>query len=116
LASCDNICSMVFDEIDTGISGEMGYKVACKMANISSKHQVLAVSHLPQICAMADNNIKVVKISDSSQTKVEIQNLYNEELLNEISRLSGGLKDNTASLQHAKELKQRCNDFKKSIR
>jgi len=116
LASCDNISSMVFDEIDTGISGEMGYKVACKMANISSKHQVLAVSHLPQICAMADNNIKVVKISDSSQTKVEIQNLYNEELLNEISRLSGGLKDNTASLQHAKELKQRCNDFKKSIR
>ena len=116
LASIDNISSMVFDEIDTGISGEMGYKVACKMANISSKHQVLAVSHLPQICAMADNNIKVVKTSDETQTKIEVKSLHSEELLNEISRLSGGLKDNKASLQHAEELKNRCLEFKKSIR
>lgn len=115
LATTDNISSMVFDEIDTGISGEMGYKVACKMANISANHQVLAVSHLPQICAMADCNIKVYKTAENNNTVVSIQNLQNEDLLNEISRLSGGLKNNQISMQHALELKERCNLYKQSI-
>jgi len=105
----------VFDEIDTGISGEMGYKVACKMANIAVGHQVLAVSHLPQICAMADCNIKVCKITEDNNTIVTIQNLKESELLNEISRLSGGLKNNQISMQHALELKERCNLYKQSI-
>lgn len=115
LAKNDKISSMVFDEIDTGISGEMGYKVACKMANISKTHQVLAVSHLPQICAMADSNIKVLKQVNNGDTIVSIQNLAGEDLLNEISRLSGGLKDNSASLEHARELKLRCDNYKKLI-
>lgn len=112
LAANDEIASMVFDEIDTGISGDMGYKVACKMANISKNHQVLAVSHLPQICAMADNNIKVVKETKENETEVSICSLSGEDLLNEISRLSGGLRGNAASLEHAKELKSRCNAYK----
>lgn len=116
LASNDKISSMVFDEIDTGISGDMGYKVACKMANISKSHQVLAVSHLPQICAMADNNIKVLKIVEENNTIVSIVKLTGEDLLDEISRLSGGLKGNFASLEHAKELKTRCENYKKSNR
>lgn len=115
LADVDGTPSMVFDEIDTGISGEMGYMVACKMANISKKHQIMAISHLPQICAMADNNIQVYKYTQNNKTIVNIKQLNSSEILNEIARLSGGIKDNAASIEHAKELKTRCNNYKKSI-
>ena len=115
LAEHDDIFSMVFDEIDTGISGDMGYKVACKLANISKNHQVMSVSHLPQICAMADSNFKVEKYVEDEKTKVSISLLNEKGLLNEISRLSGGLQNSLASVEHSKELRARCIDFKKSI-
>lgn len=115
LAENDNINLMVFDEIDTGISGEMGYKVACKLANISRKHQVISVSHLPQICAMADENIVIAKSSTENETVVTATNLTPSMVLSEIARLAGGSKESNASLEHAKELKQKCNEYKKSI-
>lgn len=115
LAEHDEIFSMVFDEIDTGISGDMGYKVACKLANISKNHQVMSVSHLPQICAMADFNFKVEKYVEDEKTKVSISLLNEKAVLNEISRLSGGLQDSLVSVEHSKELRARCIDFKKNI-
>lgn len=115
LAENDNISSMVFDEIDTGISGDMGYKVACKLANIANKHQVMSVSHLPQICAMADNNIKITKKVVDSNTIVEAMLLDEESCLNEISRLSGGLENSDASINHAKELRNRCLVYKNNL-
>lgn len=115
LAQNDNISSMVFDEIDTGISGDMGYKVACKLANIAKSHQVMSVSHLPQICAMADQNIKITKVVENDNTFVTAKTLTPDESLKEISRLSGGTVDSAASIEHAKELKNRCNQYKKEI-
>jgi len=115
LAEIDNIGIMVFDEIDTGISGDMGYKVACKMANISNKHQVMAVSHLPQICAMADCNIKVVKSVVDGQTVINTDKLNKDETLKEIARLSGGIENSAVSFEHARELKNRCEEYKKSL-
>ena len=115
LADIDSISSMVFDEIDTGISGEMGYMVACKMANISRKHQIMTVSHLPQICAMADENIQVYKFVQDNKTFVNAKILSKNEVLNEIARLSGGVINNVVSLEHAKELKSRCNNYKELI-
>lgn len=115
LADVDGTPSMVFDEIDTGISGEMGYMVACKMANISRKHQIMAISHLPQICAMADENVQVYKFVENEKTHVSVSILAKEDVLNEIARLSGGVKNNAVSLEHAKELKTRCNEYKKSL-
>ena len=115
LAENDNISSMVFDEIDTGISGDMGYKVACKLANIAKNHQVMSVSHLPQICAMADQNIKITKSTINENTVVEAKILNTNEFLQEISRLSGGSNDSVVSIEHAKELKTRCNEYKKSL-
>lgn len=112
LAEVDEISSMVFDEIDTGISGDMGYQVACKLANISKTHQVMSVSHLPQICAMADKNIKIEKYTKDNETFVNARNLNSNETLLEIARLSGGTQDSSVSLEHAKELKNRCNAYK----
>lgn len=111
----DDIELMVFDEIDTGISGEMGYKVACKLANISRTHQVVSVSHLPQICAMADKNIFVNKFVENNNTCVEVKDLEKQDVLYEISRLSGGSRESLASISHAKELKERCDSYKKSL-
>ncbi len=115
LADNDAIPSMVFDEIDTGISGDMGYKVACKLANISKFHQVMSVSHLPQICAMADRNIKIEKYTENNDTKVTAHILNLNDALKEISRLSGGAQDSSVSIEHAKELKDRCNKYKDNI-
>lgn len=115
LAEVDSISSMVFDEIDTGISGDMGYKVACKLANISKSHQVMSVSHLPQICAMADRNIKIEKYTQDNQTFVNAKVLNIDDALGEIARLSGGEKNNVISLEHARELKTRCNNYKNQI-
>lgn len=112
LAENDQIDLMVFDEIDTGISGEMGYMVACKLANIAQKHQVESVSHLPQICAMADCNIKVEKYDKDGKTCVRAYPLDEKETLQEIARLSGGTKQSEVSARHAMELKTRCNNYK----
>ena len=115
LADVDNISLMVFDEIDTGISGEMGYKVACKLANISRSHQVISVSHLPQICAMADKNIFVKKETIDNSTVVSVIDLNFDNTLEEIARLSGGEHNSDVSLEHARALKNRCESYKKNI-
>ncbi len=116
LADVDNVSLMVFDEIDTDISGQMGYKVACKLAQISKTHQVISISHLPQICAMADNNIMVKKFAKDGNTIVSVTSLDNVNALKEISRLSGGEESSENSLKHARELKEKCDNFKKTLK
>ena len=116
LADVDNVSLMVFDEIDSGISGEVAYKVACKIANISKKHQVVSVSHLPIICAMADKNLFVEKFIVDNNTSVAVKTLVGDDVFEEISRLSGGATHSANSLMHAKEMKSRCDEFKKSIK
>ena len=115
LADIDNINTLVFDEIDTGISGDIGFTIACKMANISNGHQVISISHLPQIAAMADSNYLITKVVEDGQTYTRVAKLQEEVLLQEIARLSGGEKSSEISLQHAQELRQRCVAYKKSL-
>ena len=115
LADVDDINTMVFDEIDTGISGNIGYVIACKMANISHKHQVIAISHLPQIAAMADKNFFIQKKTVNDDTVTFVAELEESGVLEEISRLSGGQSGSIVSLDHAKELRDTCNAYKKSI-
>lgn len=115
LADVDNVSLMVFDEIDSGISGDVAYKVACKIANIARKHQVVSVSHLPIICAMADKNLFVEKFSTKDNTSVVVKTLNEEETFEEISRLSGGTARSANSLLHAKEMKNRCDEYKNGL-
>ncbi len=114
IADKDKITTVVFDEIDTGISGAVGFEIACKMAKISKSHQVLAVTHLPQICAMANERFLIIKTSSKMDTKTGTKKLNLQESIFEIARLSGG-DGNEESLKHAEKLMEKCNAFKNTL-
>lgn len=116
LSDVDNIGTMIFDEIDTGISGGVAHVVAEKFANISKTHQVIAISHLPQIVAMADKNFLIQKQVFENKTITDVLNLDYESTLKEIGRLSGGLENSDKTINLAKELKQKAEQYKEMIK
>ena len=115
VASVDNISTILFDEIDSGLSGNIANTVAEYMARLSIKKQIIAISHLPQICAMADSNIKVEKYSDKTTTHTRSSTLTEQEQFEEIARLMGA-KLNDTGLIVAKELKSKANSYKESLK
>lgn len=106
LADSDDIGTLIFDEIDTGISGRTAQKVSEKLAIISKSHQVICITHLPQIAAMADCHYEIAKSSDSGKTTTIIRTLTWEEMVAELARLLGGAEITDAVLQNAKEMKE----------
>ncbi len=115
LADVDDINTLVFDEIDTGISGNVGYVIACKMANISKEHQVISISHLPQIAAMADKSFFIEKKTENDDTRTHIAELDEDGVLKEVARLAGGQSGSDVSISHAKELRETCKNYKNGI-
>ncbi len=103
MADVDKVPVLIFDEIDAGIGGVVGEKVAQKLKRLSKRHQIFCITHLPQIAAAADNHIKVEKIQKKDSVKVIIKNLTEEERVVEIARMLSGMVTD-ASLRHAKEL------------
>ena len=85
------------------------------MANISKAHQVISISHLPQIAGMADKNFFIEKKIENDNTKTNIVELDEEGVLREVARLSGGQTGSSVSISHAKELRETCNNYKKGI-
>lgn len=114
LADVDNIDTFVFDEIDTGISGRTAQKVAEKMIGVSKNHQILCITHLPQIAAMADSNYLIEKSSNNGSTKTNIVELSEEKVYNEIARLIGGAQITKATLEAAKEMKIMADKLKEN--
>ena len=106
LADVDNMPVMIFDEIDTGISGKAAKSVASKMKSISQKHQVLCISHLAPIAAIADNNYFISKKVENDRTSTSIKLLNEQEVLCEIARISSG-DINEVTLQYASELRNK---------
>ncbi|WP_432400767.1 DNA repair protein RecN [Wukongibacter sp. M2B1] len=104
LAKIDNIPTLIFDEIDTGISGETANVVGEKIALISKTHQTICITHLPQIAVMADNHLFIEKQVTDTKTSTLIRKLGMDERINEISRLIGGYKITDLTLKHAREL------------
>jgi len=96
--------TMIFDEVDAGIGGEAAIEVGKRLKLLAQKHQVVVVTHLPQVAAFADTHLKVVKSSDSKVTKTDVVLLNNEERLTEIARMMAGLSDSSSALEHAREL------------
>ena len=106
LADVDNMPIMIFDEIDTGISGKAAKSVASKLKSISKKHQVLCISHLAPIAAIADYNYFISKKVENERTCTNIKLLNDQEVLCEIARISSG-EINDITLQYANELRNK---------
>ena len=104
ISSFDKIPIIVFDEIDTGISGLAANKVGEKMKNISKSHQVICITHLAPIAAKGDHNYFISKSTKNCKTKTNIKELKESEIIREIARISSGNISNIA-LEHAKELR-----------
>ena len=106
LADRDEVETLIFDEIDTGISGRTAQKVSEKMAVIGNHHQVLCITHLPQIAAMADTHFEIEKHVKGSETTTQIHPLNEEDSVRELARLLGGAEITAAVLENAKEMKE----------
>ena len=115
LSEQDHVNTMVFDEIDTGVSGRAAQKVAEKMARISRKKQVLCVTHLPQLAAMADNHFSVEKGEADGRTFTRVQQLDREQRRRELARLTGGNHVSETLLQSAEELLRDAEAFRKTL-
>ena len=111
LAKTDRVGTLIFDEIDTGISGNMAHVVAEKLSKIARDKQVICVSHLPQIAAIADSNYLISKRRQGEKMATEVSRLEYEEKIAEVSRLSGGT-NTQSSFAHAKELIEKADRAK----
>lgn len=110
-----NIGTMIFDEIDTGISGTVGLCVAKKLAELSRGHQVLCVTHLPQIAAMADGHYYIEKFEIQGDTQTRVLRLARDGMIGEISRLSGTRGVSSSSDKNATELKVFGDEYKAGL-
>lgn len=115
LATEDDIDTLIFDEIDTGISGQTAMKVAEKMAKISRNHQVICISHLSQIVAMADSHYLIKKTADENSTTTSIKKLTRQQSIEELVRINGGSGITEAGLIHATEMKDMADRTKSNL-
>ncbi len=106
LADTDNIPTLIFDEIDTGISGRTAQRVSEKLSYIARTHQVICITHLPQIAAMADCHFEIEKCAKEGQTETRISRLDREQSVRELARLLGGAQITEAVLKNAGEMKE----------
>lgn len=105
LADTDDIPTLIFDEIDTGISGRTAQKVSEKLSYIARNHQVICITHLPQIAAMADTHFEIAKSAVAGSTTTTIHPLCGDEMVKELARLLGGAKITDAVYDNAREMK-----------
>ena len=112
LADTDAIPTLIFDEIDTGISGRTAEKVGEKLEKIAKNHQVILITHLPQIAAKADRHFLIEKNVQEGKTKTEIHTLNEEASVKELARLLGGEELTEAALQNARSLKAKAKEKK----
>ena len=115
LAENEFIGTMVFDEVDTGVSGRAAQKVAEKLAQVSRHKQVLCVTHLPQLAAMADTHFSVEKGERDGRTYTSVRRLSRDERKGELARLTGGDRITPAMLAGAEELIDAAEQYKAGL-
>lgn len=115
LSEQDMVNTLVFDEVDTGVSGRAAQKVAEKMARIAGTKQVLCVTHLPQLAAMADTHFSVEKGERDGRTYTNVEELPRQRRREELARLTGGAHVSDTMLQGAEELLLQAETFKKNL-
>jgi len=104
LAKADDTPTLIFDEIDAGLSGPMGQVVGKKLSVLAKNHQILCITHLPQLAAFSSEHFHISKIVADGETKALISKLNAEEKVTELSRMLGGGEEAETSIKHAKEL------------
>ncbi|MCL2197437.1 MAG: DNA repair protein RecN [Defluviitaleaceae bacterium] len=108
----DRISTVIFDEVDTGVSGRTAQQVAEKLMRVSRTRQILCITHLPQIAAMADTHFLIEKTAQNNRTVTNVTPLPQEEMISELARLTGGAKITSATLQAAREMKSQTDAMK----
>ena len=114
-ADKDSVDTLIFDEVDSGISGEIGSAIAMKIAKIAKKYQVICITHLPQVCAMADVFFYVSKNVVNGKTESKVEEIFSPKVEESIAKLSGGKFDTEASIAHAVELLVWAKEFKQEL-
>lgn len=112
IAEIDEIDTLIFDEIDTGISGAIAKVVAMKLNDIANKRQVVAITHLPQLASMADVNYLIEKSVEEGKTLTHVNELKGDSVYTELMRLAGSVENSEVGLSSAKELKQWAISYK----
>lgn len=112
MADRDAVETLIFDEIDVGISGRTAQKVSEKMAVIGKRHQVICITHLAQIAAMADWHFVIEKTVGEMDTRTDIRPMDEKESIEELARILGGAKITDAVMQNAKEMKELAKQVK----
>ncbi|MFE8702536.1 DNA repair protein RecN [Cytobacillus sp. FJAT-54145] len=106
------VTSIIFDEVDTGVSGRVAQAIASKIYHVSVDSQVLCISHLPQVAAMADTHLYIAKNTQNGRTKTSVKPLDTEEKIKEIGRMISGVEITDLTKEHAKELLHLANETK----
>lgn len=104
LAAVDRVPTLVFDEIDAGIGGRVANQVAARLAEVAGRHQVFAITHLPQIAARASSHLRVDKTEHEGRAATRTVRLADEERVGELARMLGGDPESEISQKHAREL------------
>lgn len=109
------VTSIIFDEVDTGVSGRVAQAIAEKIAMIAQHSQVLCISHLPQVASMADQHYLIKKQVKDNRTFTAIDNIHDEERINELSRMLSGAETTSLTIKHAEELLKLAAEKKKTF-
>lgn len=105
-AGKDDIHTLIFDEIDSGISGQTAWKVAQKLGRLAADHQILCITHLPQIAAMEERHFLIEKRAEGGRTATHIRRLNEEESCRELARMMGGERITETTMKSAREMKE----------
>ncbi|MCL0318390.1 DNA repair protein RecN [Apilactobacillus xinyiensis] len=111
-AADQQVTSIIFDEVDTGVSGRVAQAIAEKISQIACHSQVLCITHLPQVASMADHHYFIEKSSTNNSTETSVRKLNNNDRVNELARMLAGTKITELTLNHAKELLNLANQAK----
>lgn len=115
LAEKDATSTLIFDEIDVGISGRTAQKVSEKMAGLARRHQIIAITHLAQIAAMADTHFLIEKKVQGQETRTQIRELKEIETIEELARIQGGAEITETVRESAKEMKRLAEAYKEIL-
>ena len=113
LSDCESADTLIFDEVDTGVSGHAAQSLGVKLYDMSKKAQVLCITHLPQIAAMADNHYLIEKNVENDRTVTKVTLMDDTERIDELSRTLGGASITDITRQNAKELLSQAKEYKR---